>query len=105
MIQQSKHGFSCAGGKTLAAPRKRGEQRSRRHGVNVLGGIERCGDGVLVKAGGQRAKHQTAMNSRVGIDVLDGRQQLVLRNTGRKQHATRLDANLFAAFKGAALVG
>ena len=67
--------------------------------------FERCGDGVLVKAGGQRAEHQTAMDSRIGIDVLDGRQQLVLRNTGRKQHATRLDANLFAAFKGAALVG
>ena len=95
MIQQSKHGFGCAGGKTLAAPRKRGEQRSRRHGVNVLGRIECRGNRVLVKA----------MNRRIGIDVLDGRQQLVLRNIGGKQNAASLNANLFAALERTALVG
>ena len=105
MIQQSKHGFGCAGGKTLAAPRKRGEQRSRRHGVNVLGRIECRGNRILVKAGGQRAEHQTAMNRRIGIDVLDGRQQLVLRNIGGKQNAASLNANLFAALERTALVG
>ena len=105
MIQQSKHGFGCAGGKTLAAPRKRGEQRSRRHGVNVLGGIECRGNRVLVKAGGQRAEHQAAMNSGVGIDVLDGRQQLVLRNIGGKQNAASFNANLLAAPERTALVG
>ena len=105
MIQQSKHGFGCAGGKTLAAPRKRGEQRSRRHRVNVLGRIERCGNRVLVKAGGQRAEHQAAMNRRIGIDVLDGRQQLVLRNIGRKQNAASFNANLLAALERTALVG
>ena len=105
MIQQSKHGFGCAGGKTLAAPRKRGEQRGRRHGVNVLGGIERCGDRALVKPSGQRAEHQTAMNSRISIDVLDGRQQLVLRNIGRKQNATSLNPHFFAAPERTALVG
>ena len=105
MIQQSKHGFGCAGGKTLAAPRKRGEQRSRRHGVNVLGRIECRGNRVLVKAGGQRAEHQAAMNRRIGIDVLDGRQQLVLRNIGGKQNAASLNANLFAALERTALVG
>ena len=105
MIQQSKHGFGCAGGKTLAAPRKRGEQRSRRHGVNVLGRIECRGNRVLVKAGGQRAEHQAAMNSGVGIDVLDDRQQLVLRNIGGKQNAASFNANLLAAPERTALVG
>ncbi len=45
------------------------------------------------------------MNSGVGIDVLDGRQQLVLRNIGRKQNAASLNANLLAALEGTALVG
>ena len=45
------------------------------------------------------------MNSGVGIDVLDGRQQLVLRNIGGKQYAASLNANLLAALEGAALVG
>ena len=45
------------------------------------------------------------MNSGVGIDVLNSRQQLVLRNIGGKQNAASLDANLLAALEGAALVG
>ena len=105
MIQNRQNGFCRARGKTLTAARKRRKQRSRRHRVNVLGGIKRRGDSVLVKAGRQRAKHQAAMNSRIGINVLDRRQQLVLRNVGRKQNAASFDAHLFAALKGAALIG
>lgn len=80
------------GAKALASPRERGEQRGRRHGVNILGRIECRGNCILVKPNGQRKKHQAAMNSGVGIDVLDGRQQLVLRNIGGKQYAASLDA-------------
>ena len=45
------------------------------------------------------------MNSQVGIDALDSRQQLILRNIGGKQYAASLDANLLAALEGATLVG
>ena len=105
MVQQRQHGFCRARSKALASPRKRGEQRGRRHGVDVLGGIECRGNCILVKPSGQRAKHQAAMNSGVGIDVLNSRQQLVLRNIGGKQNAASLNANLLAALEGAALVG
>ena len=74
MVQQRQHGLGRARGKTIAAPRKRGKQRSRCHGVNVLGGIECRGNCILVKPSGQRTKHQAAMNSGVSIDVLNSRQ-------------------------------
>ena len=45
------------------------------------------------------------MNSGVGIDILNSRQQLILRNIGRKQNAASRDANLLAALEGATLVG
>ena len=45
------------------------------------------------------------MNSRIGINALNSRQQLILRNIGWKQNATSLNADLFAALEGAALVG
>ena len=105
MVQQRQHGLGRAGSKALATTRKRGKQRGRRHGVNVLGRIECRGNRVLVKAGGQRAEHQAAMNRRIGIDVLNGRQQLVLRNIGRKQNATCLNPHFFAALERTALVG
>jgi len=105
MVQQRQHGLGRAGSKALATTRKRGKQRGRRHGVNILGGIERRGNRILVKSSGQRAEHQTAMNSRIGIDVLDGRQQLLLRNIGRKQNTTSLNPHFFAALERTALVG
>ena len=105
MVQQRQHGFCRAGSKALASPRKRGEQRGRRHGVDVLGGIECRGNCILIKPSGQRTKHQASVNSGVGIDVLNSRQQLILRNIGRKQNAASLDANLLAALEGATLVG
>ena len=105
MVQQRQHGFCRAGSKALASPRKRGEQRGRRHGVDVLGGIECRGNCILLKPSGQRTKHQASVNSGVSIDALDSRQQLILRNIGRQQHATSFDAHLFAAFECTALVG
>ena len=105
MVQQRQHGFGSARSKSLAATRKCGEQRGGCHGVNVLGGIERRGNRILVKTGGQRAKQQAAMNSGVGIDVLNSRQQLVLRNISGKQNAASFNANLLAALEGTALVG
>ena len=105
MVQQSQHGLGRTGGKALASPRKRGKQRGRRHGINVLDGIECRGNCILVKPSGQRAEQQAAVNSRVGIDALDGRQQLILRNIGGKQYAASLNANLLAALEGTALVG
>ena len=105
MVQQRQHGLGRAGSKALASPRKRGEQRGRRHGVNILGGIECRSNRILVKPSGQRAKHQAAVNGGIGIDVLNSRQQLILRNIGGKQNASSLDANLLAALEGAALVG
>ena len=105
MVQQRQHGLGRAGSKALASPRKRGKQRGRRHGVNILGGIKCRGNRILVKPSGQRAKHQAAVNSRIGIDVLDGRQQLVLRNIGGKQNATSLNPHFFTALEGTALVG
>ena len=44
------------------------------------------------------------MNGGVGIDVLNSRQQLILRSIGRKQNAASLNASLFTALEGAALV-
>ena len=105
MVQQRQHGLGRARRKALTSPRKRGKQRGRRHGVNILGGIECRGNCILVKAGGQRAKHQASVNGRVGIDVLNSRQQLILRNVSRKQNAASLNANLIAALEGTALVG
>ncbi len=56
MVQQRQHGLGRAGSKALATTRKRGEQRGRCHGVNILGGIECRGNRILVKPSGQRTK-------------------------------------------------
>ena len=45
------------------------------------------------------------MNTRIGVDILDGSNKLVLRDIERQQHATSFDTNLFTAFERAALVG
>ena len=64
MVQQRQHGLGRAGSKALATTRKRGKQRGRRHGVNILGGIERRGNRILVKSSGQRAKHSGSHEQR-----------------------------------------